>query len=175
MPNEIGSTEQYRICIFKLNLIAERMFSDASDDGSWDIIQIVCGVGVVNENDMEAPRKGTPNRCADTHLRQQTCYGNASHTLTRKHILKLGTIEAVVPRFAEDELARLWGHLGMDVPAGHPRLVKRPSDSIMLQMDDQASSGSCRRQDVDEAVDNTYRIRNGCLAVEQTQLHINHQ
>ena len=70
MPNEIGSTEQYRICIDKLNLIAERMFSDASDDGSWDIIQMVCGVGIVNQDNFETPRKGTTNRCADTHLRQ---------------------------------------------------------------------------------------------------------
>jgi hypothetical protein len=168
-------TEPYRNGIDNLNLIAERVFSNASDDRSWDIIQIVSGVGVVNENDVEAPRKGTTNRCADTHLRQQTCYGNASHMRTREHIRKLGTIEAVVPRFAEDELARLWGHLGMDVPAGRSRLVKCPSGSIILQMDDQAASGSRRRQDVDEAADNTYGIRNGCLAVEQTLLHINHQ
>jgi len=138
-------TEPYRNGIYNLNLIAERVFSNASDDGRWDIIQIVCGVGVVNENDVETPRKGTTNRCTDTHLRQQTRYGNASHTLTREQILKLGTIEAVVPRFAEDELARLWGHLGMDVPARRPRLVKRPRGSIMLQMDDQASIGTHAR------------------------------
>ena len=104
MPTELVSllrwpTEPYRNCIYKLNLIAERVFSNASDDGSWDILQIVCGVGVVNENDVETPSKGTTNRCADTHLRQQTGYRNASHTLTCEHILKLGTIEAVVPHF----------------------------------------------------------------------------
>jgi hypothetical protein len=56
------------------------------------------------ENNMETPYEGAANCCTDTHLGQQTRDGNTSHTLVCENIRKRSTVEAVVPRFAENHL-----------------------------------------------------------------------
>src|SRR5215470_13732693 len=87
------------------------MLGNPRDDGSGDIVQIVRGVGVANEYDVEPPRDGTAHRCTDAHLGQQTHDGNTPHLIAREDVCKLGTIEAVVSRFAEDGLAWFGRHL----------------------------------------------------------------
>ncbi len=143
--------KRHRSGVCKFNLGTKRMCGNPSDDGSWDIVEIVGGMRIANEYDVETSSQGTANRCTDTHLGQQARDGNARHLLAHKDILKRSPVEAVVPTLAEHQLAWRWRHLRMDTPAGRPWLVKRPRRSIMLQMDDQRTSQPCRRQHHGEA------------------------
>jgi hypothetical protein len=38
------------------------MFGNSRDNRRWDIVQIVRGVSIVNENDLETPREGAANQ-----------------------------------------------------------------------------------------------------------------
>src|SRR5262249_50158758 len=66
--------------IGNFNLIAERVFGNASDDRSRDIVQIVRCMRIVYKHDLEPASQRAPNRGADTHLGQQTRDGNPDHT-----------------------------------------------------------------------------------------------
>ena len=44
------------------------VFGHPRDDCSWDLVQIIGGVRIVNEDHLEFPRKRTANRCTDTHF-----------------------------------------------------------------------------------------------------------
>src|SRR5689334_474588 len=95
--------------------------------------------------------------------------------LTSEDILKLGTIETIVMALAKDELAPFRRHLWMDEPTGHPRLVKCPRSAVILEINNQRTSGSRCRQHGSDAIDNTYRIGNCRLAIEQPLLRVDHE
>ena len=63
-------TKRHQNGVCKFNLITQRMLGNSSDDGRWDIVQIVGGVSIMNKNNLETASEGAPNRCADTHLGQ---------------------------------------------------------------------------------------------------------
>ncbi len=102
------------------------MFGNTRDDGRWDIVQIVRGVSVANEYDLETSRESASNRSANTHLGQQAHDSKTRHLIAREDVCKLSSIETIVATLAKDQLVWLGCHLRMDKPAGRPWLVKRP-------------------------------------------------
>jgi hypothetical protein len=115
----------------------------------------------------------TAHRCTDTHLGQKTGDGNMCHLVARKDICKLSSIEAIVATLAKDELAWFWRRPGMNEPTGLSWLVDCSRAPIILQVDDKRTSGPRCCQYYPNAMYNTCRIRNCCLAVNQTLLCIN--
>jgi hypothetical protein len=63
----------------------------------------------------------------------------------------------------------------MDEPTGHSRLVKCPRSAVILQMNNQRTSGSRCRQHGSDTIDHIYRTRNCRLAIEQTLLRVDHE
>ncbi len=160
----------------KLDLPTESVFGDAGHDARRNVAEIVGGVGVVRQDDLEPTSKRRPGGGTHAHLREQPTDRDAAHTTVVQQLAESSPCEAVVCRLPDNCL--IWGRedLNVEGPAGLLRLVDSARFAVVLEVNDKGVGLSRSGQESLETADQAGRIwdrlvtgQKACLRVDDDE------
>jgi hypothetical protein len=151
-------------------LVSQSVLGDARHGRGGYVVELIGGVSVTGQDDMQSTGERRTYGRADTHLGEEAPEDDVRGAPSCQQVAEVGAIEGVVASLAQHKLVRGWLYPEMQVPTRRSWLVDVTWPTVVLNVHHQDAGSPRSKQQSGNALDQGAGLGNGSRTSDEPTL-----